>query len=155
MKKSPLSIKNYFVTSLSIKPNPSGEGAKVPLEGGGINVATKVETAQHVEDKRAWRVALQIDCSPTEKNLCVYIVSAQLVGFFEIDKDVPEGRIEDVIAANAPAILYSAARELVLLVTGRGPYPPLSLPSATFIDETPSAQKHSEQSKKLSEMQTR
>jgi hypothetical protein len=33
------------------------------------------------------------------------------------------------------------ARELILLITGRGPFPPLSLPSASFIDETPSSKK--------------
>jgi preprotein translocase subunit SecB len=64
-----------------------------------------------------------------------------LVGFFEVDTGLPEEVIGDVVAANAPAILYSAARELILLVTGRGPFPPFSLPSATFIDETPTSKR--------------
>lgn len=150
VKKSPLKIKNYFVTSLSIKANPAEEGAKSPLEDG-VNLVTKVETAQHAENKRDWRVALQINCSPAEKNVCAYVIGVELVGFFEVDKDLKEELIGDVVAANAPAILYSAARELILLVTGRGPFPPFALPSATFIDETPSSKKRLEEAKKVSE----
>lgn len=137
---SPLHLKNYFVTNLSVQANPVTEGSQMVLQGG-VNTVTTVETAQHAENKRDWKVAIQIRCSPENKNLCAYLISAELVGFFEVDKGLPEEVIGDVVAANAPAILYSAARELILLVTGRGPFPPFSLPSATFIDETPTSKR--------------
>jgi len=150
VKKSPLKIKNYFVASLSVKANPAEEGARSPLEDG-VNTATRVETAQHAENKRDWKVALQINCSPVEKNVCAYLISVELVGFFEVDKEWPDDKIGDVVAANAPAILYSAAREIILLVTGRGPFPPFALPSASFVDETPSAKKRAEEAKKTAQ----
>jgi preprotein translocase subunit SecB len=152
VKRSPLKIKNYFVTNLSVKANPVEDGAK-PLLEGGVNTVTKVETAQHAENKRDWKVALQVNCSPAEKNLCAYLITVELIGFFEVDKALSDDKIEDVVAANAPAILYSAARELILLATGRGPFPPFALPSATFIDETPSAKKNLEEAKKKAETQ--
>jgi preprotein translocase subunit SecB len=150
VKRSPLRIKNYFVTSLSVEANPAEDGAKSPLEDGVVTV-TRVETAQHAENKRNWKVALQVNCTPTEKNVCAYEAAVELVGFFEIDKELSEDRIGDVVAANAPAVLYSAAREIILLITGRGPFPPFALPSATFIDETPSSKKRAEESKKAAE----
>ena len=146
MKKSPLKVKNYFVTGLSVKANPIVEGTQVPLAGE-VNVNTKVEAAQRADNKRDWKVALQLNCEPAERNTGAYVVTMELIGFFEVDNDLPEDRIGDVVAANAPAILYSAARELILLITGRGPFPPLSLPSATFIDETPSQKRVAEAQK--------
>lgn len=150
MTKSPLKVKDYFVTGLSVKANLTGDGAE-----GVANVTTKVETAQHLSNKRDWKVALQINCEPNEKNVGGYSVTMELVGFFEVDNDLPEDRIGDVVAANAPAILYGAARELILLITGRGPFPPFSLPSATFIDETPSSQKMFAEAQKAVQAQTK
>jgi preprotein translocase subunit SecB len=138
VKRSPLKVKNYFVTGLSVKATPVMEGTQVPLAGD-VNVTTKVEAAQRADNKRDWKVALQLNCEPADKNAGAYVVAMELIGFFEVDSELSEDRIGDVVAANAPAILYSAARELILLITGRGPFPPLSLPSATFIDETPTS----------------
>jgi preprotein translocase subunit SecB len=146
VKLSPLHLKNYFVTNLSIQANPVTEGSKIDLLDG-VNTSTTVETAQHIENKRDWKAAVQIKCSPKDKNICAYLITVELVGFFEVDKELPEDKIADVVAANAPAILYSAARELILLVTGRGPFPPFALPSVTFIDETPSSKRQLEESK--------
>lgn len=150
MKNSSLKIRNYFVTSLSVKANPADDGAKMPLSDG-VSTITKVETAQRAENNREWKVALQINCTPAESNVCAYTIAADLVGFFEVDKELNEEKIGDVVAANAPAILYSAARELILLITGRGPFPPFALPSASFIDETPSSKKRMAEAQKSME----
>lgn len=152
MKRSPLLLKNYFVTELAIKANPVAEGEPL-LSEGEATTQTKVETAQRADDKRQWRVALKINSTPAEKNSCSYTATVDLLGFFEVDKSFPEEKIGDIVSSNAPALLYSAARELILLVTGRGPFPPLSLPCSTFIDETPSAKKRAEESKKAQELE--
>jgi preprotein translocase subunit SecB len=147
VKNSPLRIRNYFVTGLSVKANPTEDGAKSLLEDG-VTTVTKVETAQRAGSRRDWKVALQVNCTPKEKNVCAYAIMAELVGFFEIEKDWPDEKIDDVVAANGPAILYSAARELILLVTGRGPFPPFPLPSASFIDETPTSKRTAQEALK-------
>ena len=145
MKSSPLHLKNYFVTHLSVRANQLADLSQGQDSGGSLT--TKVENAKHAEDERQWRVAIQISCSATEKKFCPYLIEAELVGFFEADKSISDDKVEDIVAANAPALLYSAARELVLLVTGRGPFPPFCLPSATFIDHTPSSRKALAESK--------
>ena len=119
------------------------------------SIASAAETAQNVDNKRDWKVAIQIKCEPIEKNIGGYSITAELIGFFEVDNGLPEDRIEDIVTANGPAVLYGAARELVLLMTGRGPFPPFSLPCATFIDETPSAQKRAAEAQKLLDLQSK
>lgn len=115
------------------------------------NATTAVELQKHAKNNRSWKVALKINCTPKEDNVCAYTAAVELVGFFEIDKDWDESKIEDIVAANAPAILYSSARELILLITGRGPFPPLALPAASFVDETPSARRRAEKLKTATE----
>jgi preprotein translocase subunit SecB len=136
---SPVHLKNYFVTKLLVKANELADPAQ--LQNTEASLTTKLQTAKNTQDDRQWKVALNISCCPAEKKFAPYHIEAELVGFFEAEKTVPEDNIADLITANAPAILYSAARELILLITGRGPFPPFSLPSATFIDETPSSKK--------------
>lgn len=104
-------------------------------------LTTKVNTAKSNEDDRQYRVGLQISCSQGEGDFVPYSIEAELVGFFEVDANIPQEKIGDIVSVNAPAVLYSAARELVLLVTGRGPFPPFLLPCSTFTDDAPSNRK--------------
>jgi preprotein translocase subunit SecB len=152
VKKSPLKVKDYFVTELSVKANPFSEGAKFPVEGN-YNMSSKVETAKNETNVRDWKVALQIKVEPIEKNIGGYSITIELVGFFDVENEYPEDRIGDMVTANAPAVLYGAAREILILITGRGPFPIFSLPCATFIDETPSAKRKLAEEKKPLETQ--
>lgn len=154
VKKSPLKVKDYFVTELSVKANPLAEGVKLPVEGN-YNIATRVETAKNEYNALDWKVAIQVKVEPIEKNIGGYSITIELVGFFEVENGYPENQIGDMVAANAPAVLYSAARELLILITGRGPFPIFSLPCATFIDETPSAKKKLAEEKQLQEAQSK
>jgi len=104
-----------------------------------MNNSATVETAKNKNDKNDWRVALKLSCAPSDKTPCGYVIDAEFVGFFQIlDPTISDDRAADIVAANAPAMLYGAARELVLLVTGRGPLAPYILPSVSFIDQMPS-----------------
>jgi preprotein translocase subunit SecB len=142
VQPSPLFLKNYFVTRLLVEANRTADLSKVE---GQVNTTTQLQPAQHNENKRDWRVTLKISCTPTEPTMCCYLVEIELVGFFEVHKSINEKDIADLVIGNGPAILYGAAREIILLVTGRGPFPPFSLPSATFIDDCPSSKRPSAQ----------
>jgi preprotein translocase subunit SecB len=139
VKLSPLILRTYFVTELSVKANVAA--APEQIVDGRSNIGTKVETARSDDNPRLWKVSLRIDCNEAEGSFCPYYVKAELVGVFEVHPEVNESTIGDLVSSNGPAILYGAARELILLVTGRGPLPPFLLPSATFIDHAPSARK--------------
>jgi preprotein translocase subunit SecB len=68
----------------------------------------------------------------------------QYIGFFSVDEPVPEGQMGRMVAVTAPSILYSSIRELLALLTGRGPMPCLLLPVVTFIDHDSMAQAFTE-----------
>jgi preprotein translocase subunit SecB len=140
MKPSPLQLKTYFLTELTVKAIPVDPPATTPPAPGTMSFSTKVHHGQNKTNPRDWRVGLRISCQPDGKGHCPYLVDMELLGFFEVAPSVKEELIRPLVMANAPALLYGAARELVLLVTGRAPYGPFMLPAATFIDEA-SAQK--------------
>jgi len=142
--KSPLHLKTYVFTKLSVTADSPHEGAK---RDAAMTTHTKVETARNNTDKNNWRVGLQISCVPAEKDAVSYRIEAELIGIFQMDGDFPEEKAVDIVSANAPSVLYSAAREMILLITGRGPFRPFCLPSVTFIDHAPSVRKKSEETK--------
>jgi preprotein translocase subunit SecB len=142
MKPSPLQLKTYFLTELTVKAIPVDPAATTPPTPGTMSFSTKVHHAQNKTKPRDWRVGLRISCQPDGKGHGPYLVDMELLGFFEVAPSVKEELIKPLVMANAPALLYGAARELVLLVTGRAPYGPFMLPAATFVDEA-SAQKSS------------
>jgi preprotein translocase subunit SecB len=64
------------------------------------------------------------------------------VGFFRVVKDFPADRIEQMVRVNGPALLYSAAREALVYLSGRGRRPAIMLPSITFIEPPRIAKSH-------------
>jgi preprotein translocase subunit SecB len=139
MQLSPLILKQHFVTNISVKasvPNFASTEELVKAMGSGMsNILTKVESAKNEENSRLWKVGLIVSCRPSAgTNFCPYLIDAELLGFFEVHPSVEDSAIEDLVVCNGPAILFGALRELVLLITGRGPMPAFSLPSVSFID---------------------
>jgi preprotein translocase subunit SecB len=41
---------------------------------------------------------------------------------------------ETLVEYNGPAVLYGSIRELVMQVTSRGPFPPIVLPTVSFVN---------------------
>jgi preprotein translocase subunit SecB len=139
MQLSPLILKQYFLTSFSVKsnvPNVASQDDLVKLMvGTQSNITTQIETSKHEENDRLWKVTLRLMITPAEGSaFCPYLIDAELLGFFEVHQSVDEAAIIDLVTCNGPAILYGAAREIILFVTGRCPLPPFTLPSATFVD---------------------
>lgn len=141
MKNSPLQLKHYLVVELSVKALPPPATKPNPNAKSTFKVSTQVTNAKNRENLRDWKVCLKVTGEPEEPALGGYLVAVELIGFFEVLPEFPEDKIEDLVTANAPALLYGAARELVLLVTARGPYSPFVLPSASFCDEAPTSRK--------------
>lgn len=134
MQLSPLALNGYIITNLSIKaeiPKSFDEAQKAAASM--ADVSTKVDLAKNGDNPRQWKVALQVFYHPTApSHLSPYKIDIELLGFFEVAQSVDEKKINDIVAANAPAVLFGAARELVLLITSRGPMPPVTLPCVTF-----------------------
>lgn len=132
MNQPPLLLERYFFTKISVLANPDfapdTTGRKPPTM---IDIKTQSQVG---EDPRRWMIGLGIDTVPDAiQQGAPYQVSLQVVGFFLVTADVPEDKVRAIAEVNGGSILYSAAREYLLSVTGRGPWAPVSLPTTSFI----------------------
>lgn len=79
-----------------------------------------------------YQVTVNISLVPEdEENLIPYTLDIIAVGIFRIDKDWPDP--EKLAIVNGGSILYSAARELIITVTSRGPWGAVTLPTFSFL----------------------
>lgn len=82
-----------------------------------------------------WRVSLDIRHKEADDEAPRYHFRLRTVGFFKYVADErPEPEVAKLMAANGASILYSSAREYLLLLTSRGPWGQLSLPTMSFAD---------------------
>jgi len=133
MRPSHLSLEDYFVTELYFAAVPefgsSTDGSK--LSPTDLDVKVQRWAQQEAPSRRSCNLTIELKESPDYKFPWIFRIT--LVGFFEVIEGYPYD-IEKLVHANAPAILYSAAREALASVSGRGPYPEVLLPSVTFVE---------------------
>lgn len=140
MNPSPLILRHYFTTDLSFSANTGFDVEK----GGSLHIWSddldvKVTEWQVEENTRRRGCKIRVELKRSAEKIFPYEFTISLVGFFEIASWWPPEQVDNLFSANAPAVLYSSARETLAMVTGRGPYPGIMLPTVTFIklpDET-------------------
>ncbi len=142
MKLRPLLLETHFFTKVLVEANPDYQPEEHDLDLGGIETA--VELAQHREDPCQWQVKLTISTPPAIAHSLPYQVDLQVMGFFKVDPEFDEERRPKLVQANGAAILYSSAREFLLMVTGRGPWPALYLPTTNFLKPSAPQEKTAE-----------
>ena len=76
---------------------------------------------------------LQPANTDNEKGTLPYKIALQVIGQFAVEPAEPDAeKLEKLLRFNGGSMLYSAAREMVLIVTGRGPWGPYALPTVNF-----------------------
>jgi preprotein translocase subunit SecB len=148
MKLSPLVIEGYYVKELAVAVTPKYEDKQEFSSWVGFHFQPDAtyspdpvtfdvlgDIAQHPDEPNRWRYEIQIKSHTSKKKNFPYGFSITLVGFFRIAEGLTNSIINMLLYANAPAVLYSAAREILATSTGRGPYPAIMLPSVTFADD--------------------
>jgi preprotein translocase subunit SecB len=131
MEFLPLQLKMHYFTKVMVEADPCFQPKDDEDQLLGVN--TQVEVKQHREDLRRWQVILNIRTEAPEGQTIPYKVDLQAVGFFAVAPEVEEARMPELVRANGAAILYSSAREFLLTITGRGPWPPVYLPTTHFL----------------------
>lgn len=138
--QTPLRLERYFFTKINMESNPdfkaSDAPASNPLE---TEVGVNVELLKHVENP-VFQLTLTLDHFLAKEAHLPYKIALQIVGIFAINPEPMPTNLERLITVNGASILYSAARELVLLLTGRGPWSPLQLPTINFHSAIPENQ---------------
>jgi preprotein translocase subunit SecB len=141
MTLSPLQLRRYFVEEIYCKANSNFEKNQ---ETAMKNFHVSFETS---EDSNPFlrSIKLTVEQKPTKDGNEPYHFKVVLVGLFEImsyffESHGPE-KTEQLINVNGPAILYSSARELLALISARGPYTEykqdILLPSISFMNFKP------------------
>jgi len=133
-----LTLEKYFVLESNIKANSefvSDSNKKVDLE-----VEAAGDLYENNEDGNKFRIVISITFDRkkgSRKNSVPYGGSVKMDGFFSLDGNVPNKKRESLLMVNGLSVLYSAAREHIASVTGRGPWEALYLPIISFRqDET-------------------
>jgi preprotein translocase subunit SecB len=134
-RSSPLLLKDYFTTHLSFSAQSEFMGRNDPNAGKILASDLKVDVEELKQEgshlQRSCHLTIELDDPTGTKYPCVFSIS--LVGFFEVISDWPTEQVDILFTANAPAVLYSAAREALASITGRSPFKGILLPSVTFV----------------------
>ena len=132
MDRAPLQLKHYFITELHITACQNynfNKDKKYDIK----NFHSEVKYFKKKNYPEMRQVQLKLQYKPLEKENMPYEFSINIVGFFEIVSELPESKLKILVSFNAPAMLYSAAREIIANVSGRGPWGPFLLPTVSFL----------------------
>jgi preprotein translocase subunit SecB len=133
MTSLPMQLENHFFTKVMVEANPAYQPEK---DEELLEVVTEVQIGQHKDNPHKWRVILNLRTESTDEMKMPYKIDLECVGLFKVAPEIKEKKMPFLVRANGAAILYSSAREFLLLVTGRGPWDGFYLPTTNFL-ETP------------------
>ncbi|GEM_PF-1965754 len=132
MKRSPLQIENYFLRELSFKINED-YNENEPMGDFPKGFQHMTDFFCYDESSHKWQCILGLRYSPREGDNNPYSFSIVLVGYFTVDANVPDREVEEkLIHANAPAVLYTIAREMLSSTSARARWGRINLPTVYF-----------------------
>lgn len=137
MQPSKLRLKNYFVEEVSFNlQNAQLKNAEENAELNATDLDIEVRLGESKDEKNKRFCQLSIKLKDVKAETYPYKFKAVMAGFFEIDSSCSEPEADLLITNTAPSMLYTAAREYLLLVTGRTRFYPVMLPTVLFVPKT-------------------
>jgi preprotein translocase subunit SecB len=134
MIQAPLRLERYFFDNIQLKTRRDFKPGPANSD---FEMSNNLEIGQVPEPKGLWRVTLTLAGRAKEgAPPPPYEFELRVLGFFTV---APQPRSTDeetarMVGINGASMLYSASRELLLLLTGRGPWGPTSIPTVSFVD---------------------
>lgn len=103
-------------------------------EGGGEpEPQVELTLAHSPENSEEWVIWLTIEIPETAKPMPPYAIELRAFGVFAVAGDLgSQAETARLVAVNGGSILYSSAREFLLMVTSRGPSDSYALPTHDF-----------------------
>lgn len=146
MKLSPLQVKHYHFTALSVTARQDadieqldyGSDPYPPMDGSSLRTEVTLGEPDNESDPHQFVVMLGIFGATKEESNFPYEFSACLEGVFTIEHDGDLDERKRLVVCNGASILYGAAREQLLSLTARHKYGPMLLPAANFNGMAPS-----------------
>jgi preprotein translocase subunit SecB len=136
---SPLQMKDHRFTNLRVKSLEFGSIAAKP------SLKPTIWFEQVADTTNQWRLILTLlIASADPAKAFAYEAEVQLQGLVEALEDLPSEKRQQIALVNGFSILYSAAREMLLIVTARSAHGPMSLPTISFVEMVKQATKPAE-----------
>ena len=123
---APLRLDIYFFDSLSIKVNPKGSLNYHLTEE---QLVIDAEYSLNMEDPTKHKVILTVQNRPKDPS-ATYLFSATVIGIFTISDPADQNSLPHVVVTGS-SMLFGGIREMLLNLTGRGPFPTLLLPTVS------------------------
>lgn len=133
MQPSALKVGVYFITSSQVMANPRYNQEK-ETELKFESLKSNVISRPIEEENNQWEIHLTVGHQPGDDENAPYEFELQVVGLFSVKENLPADKREGFAKINGASILYSVAREHLRVVTSVGPFPPIYLPTVSFMD---------------------
>lgn len=126
---TPLTVVDYFFPFVQVSADP--EFAKEEEQEPSIEYKTKI-SIDSAPDNDVYQVSLEITAMPENENEKIpYAIHLIAIGLFRVDENWDDKN--KLLRVNGASILYSAAREFLITISSRGPWPPAVLPTTSFL----------------------
>lgn len=141
MKEGIVNLLVYFATDSALSTN-KGFSSEKPIKFGSFEFAVTVsvqKSAAAEGSERRWQVSLDVCHQPAPETNFPYTYRVALVGQFS---DAPSVKPEDeerYVRIHGASVLYGMTREFVRVLTGRGPFRPVHIPTVSFYEQKPTA----------------
>lgn len=137
MQRSKMQLENYFVEEVSFAlQNDKLENLEEMPQLESEDLAIEVGLGESKDDEYKRFCQLTVELREETAEQYPYEFKIQLLGFFNLDSSATEDELDMLITNAAPTMLYTAAREYLLLITGRTRFLPVTLPTVFFAPQT-------------------
>jgi preprotein translocase subunit SecB len=102
----------------------------------GFDIIRKINSLKNNENN-SYQISLLVEIVKKEGYVLTHRVQMQAIGFVKVSDSVDEKNSEGVAIVYGASLLYGAIREHLYILTSPGPFPPIYLPTATFVPATP------------------
>lgn len=127
--QSPLELKSYHFAKINLEESQEGVREKSVF-----TIKCDLSFGRPENNERLWEVKLIINLNNQESQRAAYTGGLCVIGVFEVSEEWPREKITPLVSINAPSILYSAAREMLMIISSRFRYGHVMLPSINFLD---------------------
>ncbi len=129
MNISPLQLKHSWIERLDFQCASFGEDVSDTSD-----VSVEVDYGQHPSNPQEWMVGLTtVISNSNEEEVAKYLATVKFVGLFRVDAELEREKQLKIVAVNAPSVLFSATREVLVQITARSPLGPIELPTLSFL----------------------